>query len=292
MSQKQIKSALISVFYKDGLEPVLRQLERLQVKIYSTGGTQKFIEDLGIACTPVEEVTTYPSILGGRVKTLHPSVFGGILGRRELTQDLEEMKQYNIPEIDLVIVDLYPFEETVKNTSEEQLIIEKIDIGGPSMIRAAAKNHKDLTVIAAKEDYAQLEELLRTQEGSTTLEQRRAFAAKAFYVVMNYDIAINNNKIQDTREKLNLLLQKNTTDYETAGELIAVGQQQLKIARNNMFMAGKQFEEGLIDVTERLEAENDLFKASLNYYMQVVQQRKTALEILHTTGQLLDEIKR
>ncbi len=192
MSQKQIKSALISVFYKDGLEPVLRQLERLQVKIYSTGGTQKFIEDLGIACTPVEEVTTYPSILGGRVKTLHPSVFGGILGRRELTQDLEEMKQYNIPEIDLVIVDLYPFEETVKNTSEEQLIIEKIDIGGPSMIRAAAKNHKDLTVIAAKEDYAQLEELLRTQEGSTTLEQRRAFAAKAFYVVMNYDIAINN----------------------------------------------------------------------------------------------------
>lgn len=192
MSQKQIKSALISVFYKDGLEPVLRQLERLQVKIYSTGGTQKFIEDLGIACTPVEEVTTYPSILGGRVKTLHPSVFGGILGRRELAQDLEEMKQYHIPEIDLVIVDLYPFEETVKNTSEEQLIIEKIDIGGPSMIRAAAKNHKDLTVIAAKEDYAQLEELLRTQEGSTTLEQRRAFAAKAFYVVMNYDIAINN----------------------------------------------------------------------------------------------------
>lgn len=192
MSQKQIKSALISVFYKDGLEPVLRELERLQVKIYSTGGTQKFIEDLGIACTPVEEVTTYPSILGGRVKTLHPSVFGGILGRRALEQDLEEMKQYNIPEIDLVIVDLYPFEETVKSTSEEQLIIEKIDIGGPSMIRAAAKNHKDLTVIAAKEDYAQLEELLRTQEGTTTLEQRRAFAAKAFFVVMNYDIAINN----------------------------------------------------------------------------------------------------
>ena len=192
MSQKQIKSALISVFYKDGLEPVLRELERLQVKIYSTGGTQKFIEDLGIACTPVEEVTTYPSILGGRVKTLHPSVFGGILGRRALEQDLEEMKQYNIPEIDLVIVDLYPFEETVKSTAEEQLIIEKIDIGGPSMIRAAAKNHKDLTVIAAKEDYAQLETLLKTQEGSTTLEQRRAFAAKAFFVVMNYDIAINN----------------------------------------------------------------------------------------------------
>ncbi len=192
MSQKQIKSALISVFYKDGLEPIIKELDRLGVTIYSTGGTQKFIEDLGISCVPVEEVTTYPSILGGRVKTLHPSVFGGILGRRELEQDIAEMQQYKIPEIDLVIVDLYPFEETVKSTSEEQLIIEKIDIGGPSMIRAAAKNHKDLTVIAAKEDYATLENLLKTQDGVTTLEQRRAFAAKAFHVVMNYDIAINN----------------------------------------------------------------------------------------------------
>jgi len=192
MSQKQIKSALISVFYKDGLEPILKELQRLGVTIYSTGGTQKFIEDLGIACTPVEKVTTYPSILGGRVKTLHPSVFGGILGRRGLAQDIEEMRQYNIPEIDLVIVDLYPFEETVKNTTEEQLIIEKIDIGGPSMIRAAAKNHKDLTVIASKDDYASLEEILKTQNGTTTIDQRRAFAAKAFYIVMNYDIAISN----------------------------------------------------------------------------------------------------
>lgn len=192
MSNKQIKSALISVFYKDGLEPIVKELERIGATIYSTGGTQKFIEDLGVKCVPVENVTTYPSILGGRVKTLHPGIFGGILGRRDLPQDLEEMQQYNIPEIDLVIVDLYPFEETLKQTSEEKLIIEKIDIGGPSMIRAAAKNHKDLTVIAAKEDYAALEELLKTQNGSTTLEQRRAFAAKAFYVVMNYDIAINN----------------------------------------------------------------------------------------------------
>ncbi|MFT4061809.1 MAG: bifunctional phosphoribosylaminoimidazolecarboxamide formyltransferase/IMP cyclohydrolase [Edaphocola sp.] len=192
MSQKQIKSALISVFYKDGLEPLVQELNRLGVTIYSTGGTQKFIEDLGVTCVPVEQVTTYPSILGGRVKTLHPGIFGGILGRRSLEQDLAEMKQYNIPEIDLVIVDLYPFEETLHNTDEEQLIIEKIDIGGPSMIRAAAKNHKDLTVIAAKEDYAALEELLKTQNGGTTLEQRRAFAAKAFFVVMNYDIAINN----------------------------------------------------------------------------------------------------
>jgi phosphoribosylaminoimidazolecarboxamide formyltransferase/IMP cyclohydrolase len=192
MSQKQIKSALISVFYKDGLEPVVRELDRIGATIYSTGGTQKFIEALGVTCVPVESVTTYPSILGGRVKTLHPGIFGGILGRRDLPQDLEEMKQYNIPEIDLVIVDLYPFEETVRSTSEEQLIIEKIDIGGPSMIRAAAKNHKDLTVIAAKEDYPVLEEMLRSQDGAISLEQRRAFAAKAFHVVMNYDIAINN----------------------------------------------------------------------------------------------------
>jgi len=192
MSNKQIKSALISVFYKDGLEPIVKELERIGATIYSTGGTQKFIEDLGVKCVPVENVTTYPSILGGRVKTLHPGIFGGILGRRDLPSDIEEMQQYNIPEIDLVIVDLYPFEETLKQTSEEKLIIEKIDIGGPSMIRAAAKNHKDLTVIAAKEDYAALEALLKTQNGATTLEQRRAFAAKAFYVVMNYDIAINN----------------------------------------------------------------------------------------------------
>ncbi len=192
MSQKKIKSALISVFYKDGLEPVVKELERIGATIYSTGGTQKFIEDLGIACVPVETVTGFPSILGGRVKTLHPLVFGGILGRRELEQDRQEMAQYQIPEIDLVIVDLYPFEETLKQTSEEQQIIEKIDIGGPSMIRAAAKNHKDITVIAAKEDYAALVSVLAEQEGSTTLEQRRAFAAKAFFVVMNYDIAINN----------------------------------------------------------------------------------------------------
>src|ERR1700748_988148 len=122
MSNKQIKSALISVFYKDGLEPIVKELERIGATIYSTGGTQKFIEDLGVKCVPVENVTTYPSILGGRVKTLHPGIFGGILGRRDLPQDLEEMQQYNIPEIDLVIVDLYPFEETLKRSSEEKLI--------------------------------------------------------------------------------------------------------------------------------------------------------------------------
>lgn len=190
--QKKIQSALISVFYKDGLEPVVKQLNSLGVTIYTTGGTQKFIEELNIPCVAVESLTTYPSILGGRVKTLHPAVFGGILGRRDNEQDLQEMKEYNIPEIDLVIVDLYPFEETLKSTSEEKLIIEKIDIGGPSMIRAAAKNFKDLVVIAAKHSYAGLVELLQAQQGETTIEQRREYAAKAFEVVMNYDIAINN----------------------------------------------------------------------------------------------------
>lgn len=192
MMQKKINAALISVFYKDGLETLVKELDKQNITIYSTGGTQKFIEDLNIKCVPVESLTTYPSILGGRVKTLHPSVFGGILGRRDNVQDVEEMKAYNIPEIDLVIVDLYPFEETLKTTGEEKLIIEKIDIGGPSMIRAAAKNFKDLVVLADKNDYAQLEDLLKKQNGETTLEQRKTFAAKAFEVVMNYDIAINN----------------------------------------------------------------------------------------------------
>lgn len=190
--QKKINSALISVFYKDGLENIVTQLHQLGITIYSTGGTQKFIEDLEIPCVPVESLTTYPSILGGRVKTLHPSVFGGILGKRDDQQHVAEMKQYNIPEIDLVIVDLYPFEETVKSTTDEKLIIEKIDIGGPSMIRAAAKNHKDVTVVAAKKDYALLEQILKDQQGETTLEQRRLFAIKAFDVCTGYDLAISN----------------------------------------------------------------------------------------------------
>ncbi len=189
---KKIQSALISVFYKDGLEPIVRQLHALNISIYSTGGTQQFIEKLGIPCIPVERLTGYPSILGGRVKTLHPAVFGGILGRRENETDLSEMKEYRIPEIDLVIVDLYPFEETVASTSDEKLIIEKIDIGGPSMIRAAAKNFKDITVVAAKTDYPLLEQILKSQHGETTIEQRKAFAARAFEVVAQYDLAINN----------------------------------------------------------------------------------------------------
>ncbi|MFM2146235.1 MAG: bifunctional phosphoribosylaminoimidazolecarboxamide formyltransferase/IMP cyclohydrolase [Bacteroidota bacterium] len=188
--EKKIQTALISVFYKDGLEPVVQQLHQLGVTIYSTGGTQQFIEKLNIPVVPVEQLTTYPSILGGRVKTLHPSVFGGILGRRNQPTDIEEMKQYHIPEIDLVIVDLYPFEETVATTSEEQAIIEKIDIGGPSMIRGAAKNFRDVLVVAAKSDYTGLLELLKNQNGTTTLEQRKAYAAKAFEIVAHYDVAI------------------------------------------------------------------------------------------------------
>lgn len=189
---KKIQSALISVFYKEGLEPVVKALHQLGITIYSTGGTQSFIEKLGIPVVPVENLTSYPSILGGRVKTLHPSVFGGILGRRDNDTDVQEMKQYKIPEIDLVIVDLYPFEETVASTTDEKAIIEKIDIGGPSMIRGAAKNYKDVAVVAAKSDYALLEQLLTSQNGETTIEQRRAFAAKAFEVVAAYDLAIYN----------------------------------------------------------------------------------------------------
>ena len=179
---KKIKSALISVFYKDGLENIVKKLHEYGITIYSTGGTQQFIEKLGVPCTAVESLTSYPSILGGRVKTLHPSVFGGILGRRDNPTDLEEMARYHIPEIDLVIVDLYPFEETVASTTDDKAIIEKIDVGGPSMIRAAAKNHKDLVVIAAKSEYAWLKKLLDEQKGETTLEQRRVLAAKAFEV--------------------------------------------------------------------------------------------------------------
>jgi phosphoribosylaminoimidazolecarboxamide formyltransferase/IMP cyclohydrolase len=195
---KKITTALISVFYKDGLEPVVRQLHAQGATIYSTGGTQKFIEDLNIPVVPVEQLTSYPSILGGRVKTLHPLVFGGILGRRSNETDVAEMKQYGIPELDLVIVDLYPFQETVASTTEEKAIIEKIDIGGPSMIRAAAKNFSDVAVLASKDDYQKLVDLLKEQNGEVTLEQRKQFAAKAFQIVADYDIAITNYFSADT----------------------------------------------------------------------------------------------
>lgn len=190
--QKRIQSALISVFHKDGLEPIIRELHRLQVRLYSTGGTQAFIEGLGIPVTPVEELTTYPSILGGRVKTLHPKVFGGILGRRDLDSDVAQLEEYAIPPIDLVIVDLYPFEATVAAGGSEAEIIEKIDIGGISLIRAGAKNHADVVIVPGQAQYAELLRLLKEQDGNTTLAQRRAFAMAAFAVSSRYDGAIHN----------------------------------------------------------------------------------------------------
>lgn len=196
---KKIQSALISVFYKDGVDVLAKTLLSFGVKIYSTGGTQKFLEDAGIECIAVESVTSYPSILGGRVKTLHPKVFGGILGRRSNEQDLEEMAAHEIPELDLVIVDLYPFEETLATTDEEAKIIEKVDIGGPSMLRAAAKNFKDVCVLGSKDDYEVLGEILKAQNGETTIEQRKSFAARTFKIVTDYDIAISDYFNSETR---------------------------------------------------------------------------------------------
>lgn len=190
--RKKIKSALISVYYKDKLDLLVKELDKLGVKIYSTGGTQSFVEGLGVKVTAVEDLTSYPSILGGRVKTLHPKVFGGILGRRDNESDQKEMAQYEIPEIDLVIVDLYPFEETVKAGKVEEDVIEKIDIGGISLIRAAAKNFKDTVIISSRNDYETLLEVLQTKNGETDLEDRKKFAAKAFMTSSHYDTLIFN----------------------------------------------------------------------------------------------------
>ena len=189
---KKIKTALISVFHKDGLDDLLSALHADGVEFLSTGGTQQFIESLGFPCRKVEDVTGYPSILGGRVKTLHPKVFGGILGRRGLEGDVEQMESYDIPAIDLVIVDLYPFEQTVASGASEADIIEKIDIGGISLIRAGAKNFNDVVIIPSKAEYKPLLEIVKTQGASTTLEQRREFATKAFGVSSHYDTAIHN----------------------------------------------------------------------------------------------------
>lgn len=188
--RRKIKSALISVYYKDKLDLIAKELDALGVQIYSTGGTQSFIEGLGIKVTPVEELTSYPSILGGRVKTLHPKVFGGILGRRDNEGDKKEMAQYGIPELDLVIVDLYPFEETVKAGKSEEDIIEKIDIGGISLIRAAAKNFNDTLIVSSKGEYEELLALLQSKKGETDLEDRKRFAARGFMLSSHYDTLI------------------------------------------------------------------------------------------------------
>ncbi|MBD0777206.1 bifunctional phosphoribosylaminoimidazolecarboxamide formyltransferase/IMP cyclohydrolase [Maribacter sp. ANRC-HE7] len=192
MSTKKATSALISVFHKDGLEPIVKKFDELGITIYSTGGTEKFIKDLGIDVVPVEEVTSYPSILGGRVKTLHPKVFGGILNRQDNEGDLAQLEEFEIPQLDIVIVDLYPFEKTVASGASEQDIIEKIDIGGISLIRAAAKNFKDVLCVSSMEDYAEVLELITKGNGSTTLEDRRRFATKSFNVSSHYDSAIFN----------------------------------------------------------------------------------------------------
>ena len=189
---KKIKTALVSVFHKDGLDELLAELHARGVQFLSTGGTQSFIESLGYPCQKVEDVTTYPSILGGRVKTLHPKVFGGILGRRGLESDREQMAKYEIPEIDLVIVDLYPFEQTVASGADDAAIIEKIDIGGISLIRAGAKNFNDVVIVPSKGEYAALLDIVKKQGAATTLEQRKWFATQAFGVSSHYDTAIHN----------------------------------------------------------------------------------------------------
>jgi len=218
MSTKAIKSALISVFHKDGLEPIVKKLNQLGVTIYSTGGTEKFIKDLGINVVPVEEVTDYPSILGGRVKTLHPKVFGGILNRQDHEGDVAQMKEFNIPQLDLVIVDLYPFEKTVASGAPEQDIIEKIDIGGISLIRAAAKNFKDTVIVSSMEQYGDFLNLINETEGTTTIADRKKLATKAFNVSSHYDTAIFNYFNNDTEADVALKIS------ETEGKVLRYGE--------------------------------------------------------------------
>ncbi len=192
MSTKKATSALISVFHKDGLEPIVRKLSSLGITLYSTGGTEKFIRELGVEVVPVEDVTSYPSILGGRVKTLHPKVFGGILNRQDNDSDVAQLEEYDIPQLDIVIVDLYPFEKTVASGAPEQEIIEKIDIGGISLIRAAAKNYNDVLCVSSMEDYGDFLNVISEGNGNTTLDDRKRFASKAFNVSSHYDTAIFN----------------------------------------------------------------------------------------------------
>lgn len=217
MHNKTISSALISVFSKDGLEPIVKELSQLGVTIYSTGGTEKFIKDLGINVIPVEDVTSYPSILGGRVKTLHPKVFGGILNRQNNTQDVAELAEFSIPQIDLVIVDLYPFEKTVASDSSHEDIIEKIDIGGISLIRAAAKNYSDVVCVSSVDDYGEFLELLKSKKGETSDEDRKRFAAKAFNVSSHYDTAIFNYFNQNHEETVLKI-------SETQGKVLRYGE--------------------------------------------------------------------
>lgn len=217
MTAKKASAALISVFHKDGLKPIVKKLDELGVTLYSTGGTEKFIRDLGIDVVPVEDVTSYPSILGGRVKTLHPKVFGGILNRQDNESDVSQMKEFDIPQLDIVIVDLYPFEKTVASGASEQDIIEKIDIGGISLIRAAAKNFKDVLCVSSMEDYEDFLNVISEGDGTTTLEDRKRFAAKAFNVSSHYDTAIFN---YFNKEKEETVLKIS----ETKGQVLRYGE--------------------------------------------------------------------
>lgn len=214
---KKATSALISVFHKDGLEPLVKKFKELGITIYSTGGTEKFVKDLGIDVVPVEDVTSYPSILGGRVKTLHPKVFGGILNRQDNQEDQKQLIEFDIPQIDIVIVDLYPFEKTVASGASEQDIIEKIDIGGISLIRAAAKNFKDVLCVSSMEDYAEVLNIISANNGVTTLEDRKRFAAKSFNVSSHYDTAIFNYFNKDKQETVLKI-------SETDGQILRYGE--------------------------------------------------------------------
>ncbi|MHC5200646.1 bifunctional phosphoribosylaminoimidazolecarboxamide formyltransferase/IMP cyclohydrolase [Myroides sp. LJL119] len=208
---KKIKSALISVFDKNGLEPIVRELHKHNVTIYSTGGTETFIKNLGIDVIAVEDVTSYPSILGGRVKTLHPKIFGGILNRQDNASDVQQMQEFDIPQIDLVIVDLYPFEKTVAQGASQEDIIEKIDIGGISLIRAAAKNFSDTNIVASVDQYQVFLEMIQQNNGATTLEQRRYLATKAFHTSSHYDSAIFNYFNQDQSNTLKISIDNGTS---------------------------------------------------------------------------------
>ncbi|MCJ7466338.1 MAG: bifunctional phosphoribosylaminoimidazolecarboxamide formyltransferase/IMP cyclohydrolase [Maribacter sp.] len=217
MSTKKAKSALISVFHKEGLEPIVRKFKDLGITIYSTGGTEKFIKELGIEVVPVEKVTSYPAILGGRVKTLHPKVFGGILNRQDNESDIAQLEEFQIPQLDIVIVDLYPFEKTVASGASEEDIIEKIDIGGISLIRAAAKNYKDVLCVSSMEDYGEFLALISSGNGTTKMEDRKKFATKAFNVSSHYDTAIF-NYFNKTHEQAALKIS------ETKGKVLRYGE--------------------------------------------------------------------
>ena len=216
MEKKQIKRALVSVYHKDKLDIIIKKLHAEGVEFISTGGTQTFIESLDIPCRAVEDLTGYPSILGGRVKTLHPKVFGGILNRRDLAQDQSQIAEYEIPEIDLVIVDLYPFEATVAAGADEPTTIEKIDIGGISLIRAAAKNYNDVVIVASQDQYEPLFEIISANGAQTTLEERRWFAKEAFAVSSHYDSAIFN--YFDGQEESAFRLSENNSKVLRYGE--------------------------------------------------------------------------